>query len=287
MIKYLQFVIYSESTRTRVPDVWLENLKEYTTDKEKVVYWIPENSPEYDYAKGLCSRNLRNIVVEETGNSIIEYSQKEYDDANFYGVNFRSYIDRYDSVPIFENFGECCSNSSWKYVTGMVQEGNYRIPPKEFAKRKAGIMIPGFAVNEAIASALIEKGLATTEDFLEVYDKSRKKVVAYQIYPKHMFSGFCEDNNMRLVDSCSNCGMLRYEPNEQVYYISEETVKKLTHLNRTVEVTGPVIEKDIKEYDPKDDCSFVEPWIIVSKEVYEVMTSFISNKNFIPILNKR
>ena len=116
MIKYLQFVIYSESTYRRVPEVWLENLKEYTTDKEKVVYWIPENSPEYDYAKGLCSRNLRDIVVE---------------------------------------------------------------------------------------------------------------------------------------------------------------------------VTGSVIETDVKEYDPKDDCSFVEPWIIVSKEVYEVMTSFISNKNFFPILNKR
>ena len=250
MIKYLQFVIYSESTRTRVPEVWLENLKQYTTDKEKVVYWISENSPEYDYAKGLCSRNLRNIVVEETGNSIIEYSQKEYDDANFYGVNFRSYIGRYDSVPIFENFGECCSNSRWKYVTGMVQEGNYRIPPKEFAKRKAGIIIPGFAVNEEIANALIGKGLATKADFMEIYDKSRKKVVAYQINPKHTFSGFCEDNSMRLVDSCSNCGMLRYEPNEQVYYISEETARKLKHLNRTIEVTGSVIETDVKEYFP-------------------------------------
>lgn len=92
---------------------------------------------------------------------------------------------------------------------------------------------------------------------------------------------------MRLVDSCSNCGMLRYEPNEQVYYISEETARKLKHLNRTIEVTGSVIETDVKEYDPKDDCSFVEPWIIVSKEAYEVMTSFISNKNFFPILNKR
>ena len=92
---------------------------------------------------------------------------------------------------------------------------------------------------------------------------------------------------MRLVDSCSNCWTLRYEPNEQGYYISEETARKLKHLNRTIEVTGSVIETDVKEYDPKDDCSFVEPWIIVSKEVYEVMTSFISNKNFFPILNKR
>ena len=131
---------------------------------------------------------------------------------------------------------------------------------------------------------MIEHKMAQKEDFLEVKDK-RGEVVAYQIQPQHLITGFAMDNNMRLVDKCINCGLKRYEYDMEPFYISEELLKQLHGLNRTTEVTGPVIEK-YDENQKEKVYSLVEPWYIINKEVFTLLHEKYPRMQFIPIFKK-
>lgn len=274
-------------------------LKKYTTDKEKVMYWIAEGTEEYEYAHELALNHTWDfdsdleiednpgLYINESDVFITKYSKEDYKKAKAYLVNFWYFVYGYEDIPIHESLGDCCDSPSWKYVTGFKQNTHYRIPPSEFKNKKYAKLLPGYAVSEEVVDLLVDNGYATKEDFLEVYNKKRDKVVAYQIMPKHEITGFAEDNNMKLVDTCACCGLKRYQGVELPYCISEDTLQKMKGLNVTTEVKGPVIEEsDMLDPEPEKLGTFVEPWIIVDKKVYELLYAHYPRMQFIPVFEK-
>ncbi len=302
MKKYSQFIICinsnSFSTRQKYQNI-RTRLSKYIKDDAQEICWIPMETAEYDYIHELAEKyafdvekendigKCPELYIEETGSFEFRYSTKDMSDAVAYVIGGMGCVSHYEDVPIFEAFDDCCENSSWKYVSGMVQRRSYRIPPGEFKKKSYGNLMPGVAVGKSLADLLIEHRLASKEDFREIYNKKRDKIVAYQIIPQYVFEGFATDSELILVDECANCGLRRYEEIQEPYFLSEERVKHLHHLSRTEEVTGPIIEGYQKiGTNPMEYCSYVEPWIIVTKEVYDLLHKNYPRMKFEPIFKK-
>lgn len=302
MTKYIRFSIYCTSKSKNLRDFHreiIDVLKGYALDERMILFSIPIDAEEYQYAHNLALKyswdydsdlemeDKPGVYINESEIVETKYLREDYEKAKAYLVNFWYFVYTYESIPIHESLGDCCDSPSWKYVTGFKQNTHYRIPPSEFKNKKYAKLLPGYAVSEEIVDLLVDNGFATRDDFLEVFNKKRDKVVAYQIMPKHEITGFAEDNNMELVDICACCGLKRYQDVEEPYYISKDTLEKMEGLNVTTEVTGPVIEERHKlNPEPEEICSYVEPWIIVDKKVYELLHEHYPRMQFIPVFEK-
>lgn len=304
MKKYIFFTVLCKSKRSAYKLAMREfrdTCKRYLSldESQMQMYWIPEGTKEYIYAHEMSEKYPKpenwdsydsNIffVAEGEGNDyIIRYSKEDFDAAVAYIVNFWYFADTYEDIPLAEPLFECCDKPSWKYVTGMIQKTNYRIPPKEFKTKKYAKLLPGYAVSKEVVDLLLAENAATMNDFLEVYDKSRKKIVSYQFAPENIFTGFAKDNNMILQDKCDNCGAENYTDIDAPYYISESTLSQLKCVNVTKEYSGPIIEEKEKENaKPDERCSYLEPWIIVDKRTYTILHEKYPRMQFIPVFKK-
>lgn len=299
MIQYARFSIECTSKRREEKNIYQEfkrKLNDYLLDEDMELYRVPILSDEYIYAREIASHyswdwnqeedrdDYPGLYIEELGQIETVYSKQDFNNGVAYMVNFWNFAYTYDDVALDDYLKECCCAPKWKYENGLIQYKPLLIPSSEIKKKKCAKLHLGYAINKDVVSLLTEHELAQTEDFLEVKDK-RGEVVAYQISPQHLVTGFAIDNNMRLVDKCINCGLERYEYDKEPFYINERLLGQLQGLNCTTEVTGPIIERYDENLIEKK-YSIVEPWYIINKEVYTLLNKKYPKMQFIPIFMK-
>ena len=150
--------------------------------------------------------------------------------------------------------GTCCDHPKWHYATGIIQKEESQIPSAEFKNRKYAQLMKGYALGKEARDLLLEHGLATEEDFLNVTNR-KGGIVCYQLMPKNVIHGFAKDNNMKLVDKCEHCRMERYWYYKEPFYISQKTLDQLVGLNQTKEQDGGYFDEEIaqKHLDDGED----------------------------------
>ncbi|MBR1741352.1 MAG: hypothetical protein IJ733_05685 [Lachnospiraceae bacterium] len=273
-----------------------EKCKKYCIDEDMELYRIPLGTKTYDYAHELALKypdkrnddeimNDKPVMYIDEIEIFITYEKADYEKAVAYRVNFWYLAYDYEDGTPDDFAGYCCDKPDWSIQIGKVQNRNYRIPKSEFGKRKYAMMMLGYAVADEVRDLLINSGLATERDFLEVITR-RGAHICWQIMPEHEFSGFMEENDGELIDTCQTCGMKRYQPLHEPYRMSREQAEKLYGLNRTHEMTGPIMEEGTEVEGPKAE-HILEPLYIINREAYSVLHKNYPRMQFVPIFAKK
>ncbi|MBR1743366.1 MAG: hypothetical protein IJ733_16135, partial [Lachnospiraceae bacterium] len=164
----------------RIYNDFREKCKKYCIDEDMQLYRIPLGTKTYDYAHELAlkypdKRNDDEIMndspvmyIREHGILETIYDKADYEKAVAYMVDFCYFAYDYEDGTPDDFAGYCCDKPDWSIKTGKVQNRNYRIPKSEFGKRKYAMMMLGYAVADEVRDLLINSGLATERDFLEV-----------------------------------------------------------------------------------------------------------------------
>ncbi len=295
MITYANFGIDCSSDDSNLMEAYNEfraRLSDFCVDDDMQLYQIPIDSDEYKYARRFAieypvndhndANDIPYMYVTESESTYTEYDELDYNKASAYLINFWYFAYDYDDMSSDEFVGFCCDKPSWRIEKCTVQNRNYMIPKSEFGRKKYAKLMLGYAASDEVRKLLIEEGLATDNDFREVTTKNGSHV-CYQITPTNKITGFLDYNNGKVVDCCANCGMKRYNPVSEPYYISEELCEQLNGLNCTTEMEGPIVENEDIDYDDELSTS-LEPLYIVNKTVYELLKKHYPRMQFIPIL---
>lgn len=277
-----------------------ERMKKYLVHEGMELYRIPILSVDYQYAHELSLKYTwdwsRDDEMEDfpgvyiTGDETIEtdYSKKDFEQAVAYLVNFWNIAYIYEDMDGTEYEGTCCDNPRWDYATGIIQTKESQMPSAEFKNKKYAQLMKGYALGKEARDLLLEHGLATEEDFWNVTNR-KGSIVCYQIMPKSVIHGFAQDNNMKLVDKCKNCGMERYWFYEEPFYLSQNTLDQLVGLNQTKEQKGGCFDEEIIRRNLENGIEMdrkLEPWYIVNKDVYNLLHKHYPRMQFIPIFLK-
>ncbi len=301
MQKYSQFSIWCTSKDTKLQALYSkykEKFKKYLCDEDMDLYWIPLNCPDYeeahelanqygwDYSSDLEIDQFPNLYMIEPGIIDVRYSKSDYNNAVAYIVDFGSFGDTYEDVPLFEPIEACCEKSKWSHVTGIIQSGSYRIPVGEFRRKRYFRLMSGYAVSEDIKDYMVTNELAEVNDFINVYNKKRDRVIGFQLFPENVITGFGELNKLPCVDECKNCGKQRYQDNGGPYYADESILAQLKGINRTMEYYGVVLDdNDLNNQNPDDVCSIIEPLLIIDKNTYLLLKKEYPRMRFIPVFS--
>ena len=247
-----------------------EKMKKYLVDEEIEVYDVPIETSEYRYANKLAEiYNEAKDGLEITEWRLCDrvYTKKDYQNAVAYRVWFlQNSYNEYEDVEDEEE--NCCEENKKHGMHNMVQVRPQYLQKKEFGKKNCTqLMNCGYAVSEAVKNDLLQLG-ATEEDFWPVYTK-QKEIVCYQLMPTHKVS-LGEINGWKKEIVCPYCGYADYEEDDRYpIYIDKKTLEQLKPLNATEETLGGA-----------------PMYLIVTKEVYEFLTSKYKRMNFEPIFLK-
>ncbi|MBO8462979.1 MAG: hypothetical protein IAC13_03490 [Firmicutes bacterium] len=253
-----------------------------------IFYQIEITKPEYKYAHEIAKKYemtdqefeewmentevgtyIPGISVYESELIRVKYEKKDYERAVSYKINFLQGGYFYVEDERTDYIKPCCKQASWEFDTCLYQ-GQELILTSEVEKKSYARLPIGYGVSEEVKKLLLEYG-ADEEDFTEIKNK-QGKVVFYQLTPKNVITGFSSDNDISVEDECSHCGQKRYGDKEKTkpYYMSESTLRQLTMLNRTEEMSGLELE----------------PWYIVNKETYLLLKKHYKRMQFEPIFLK-
>ena len=233
-------------------------------------YRVELNSEDYTYAQDVmeyCKIHDVGIDMSDEGPNERVYTKKDYQDAVAYRVWFlQNSYNEYEDVEDEEE--NCCEENKKHGMHNMVQVRPQYLQKKEFGKKNCTqLMNCGYAVSEAVKNDLLQLG-AIEEDFWPVYTK-QKEIVCYQLMPTHKVS-LGEINGWKKEIVCPYCGYADYEEDDRYpIYIDKKTLEQLKPLNATEETLGGA-----------------PMYLIVTKEVYEFLTSKYKRMNIEPIFLK-
>ena len=155
------------------------------------------------------------------------------------------------------------------------QTGDF-LAPKSACKKEFAILDTYlYGVSATIRDALIANFEVTEDDFRTIRNKLGD-IVFYQIEPRHIMQPVKEVNRVRALKPCRKCGSIQYRENEYknkggypYAYITKDALKDLADLNISYE-----------KYE------MFTPWYVVSRRVYDFLSSQYPRMNFEPLFLK-
>ena len=177
----------------------------------------------------------------------------------------------YGSVGIYEIEREVCSRCRYPE-----QFTDFLAPKSDFKKGYAILGTYHYGINIETRNSLIENFDITEEDFRPIRNKTGD-IVAYQITPRHTMLPIQSVNRIRQLKPCRKCGSIQYREKEyknkegwNYSFITQEALDDLHDLNVTYE-----------KFE-----MFLPEWV-VSRRVYEFLTSKYPRMNFEPMFLKK
>lgn len=157
-----------------------------------------------------------------------------------------------------------------------IQHADYRMPRSSAKKPTAILHSLEFGVSPELQKELIDRFDITEADFRPIRTK-KGEIIYYQITPQHVMRPLFEVNCWTVLNTCSQCGNVRYDDprrendnGERYYYITQEALDDMHDLNMT-------FEHFHRDY----------PRFVISRRLYDFLIERYPRTHYFPFFLKK